>query len=119
MPSAEQKNVNSPDETRPFEKGKVEVVKIGGGTVGRATFEPGWQWSKHVKPIAKTEWCEAPHFGYTISGRAVIKMADGKEYETGPGNVFHVPPGHDAWVVGDEAWVSIDWVGMKDYAKPK
>ncbi len=70
MASAEKKNVNSPDETRPFEKGKVDVVNIGGGTVGRATFEPGWQWSKHVKPIAKTEWCEAPHFGYTISGRA-------------------------------------------------
>jgi hypothetical protein len=85
--------------------------------IGRATFEPGWQWSKHVKPIAKTEWCEAGHFGYTISGRAKIKMSDGTEYDTGPGDVFKVPGGHDAWVVGDEPWVSIDWAGMATYAK--
>ena len=119
MASAEQKNVNSPDETRPFEKGKVEVVKIGGGTVGRATFEPGWKWSDHVKPIAKTEWCEAPHFGYTISGRAKIKMSSGEEYDTAPGDVFKIGPGHDAWVVGNEPWVSVDWSGLGEYAKPR
>ena len=119
MASVEMKNVNSPDETRPFEKGKVEVVKIGDGVVGRATFEPGWQWSKHVKPIAKTEWCEAPHFGYTISGRAKIKMSSGEEYDTGPGDVFICPPGHDAWVVGNEPWVSVDWSGLAQYAKPR
>jgi quercetin dioxygenase-like cupin family protein len=119
MASAVIKNVNSPDETRPFEKGKVEVVKIGSGMVGRATFEPGWQWSKHVKPIAKTEWCEAPHFGFTISGRAKIKMSSGEEYDTGPGDVFICPPGHDAWVVGNEPWVSVDWSGLAEYAKPR
>ena len=117
MASAEKKSLNSPDEVRPFEKGKVEVVKIGGGTVGRATFEPGWKWSDHVKPIAKTELCEASHFGYTISGRAVIQMSDGTQYETGPGDVFMLPPGHDAWVVGDEPWVNVDWAGMGEYAK--
>lgn len=115
--AAEKKNVNTPDETRNFDKGKVEVVNIGGGTVGRATFEPGWRWSDHVKPIAKTDWCEAAHFGYTISGRAKIKMSSGEEYDTGPGDVFQVPSGHDAWVVGDEAWVSVDWSGLGNYAK--
>jgi hypothetical protein len=119
MASPEKKNLNSPEETRPFEKGKVELVNIGGGVVGRGTFEPGWQWSKHVKPIAKTEWCEAPHFGYTVSGRAKIKMASGEEYETGPGDVFLLPSGHDAWVVGDEPWVNVDWAGLGDYAKQK
>jgi uncharacterized RmlC-like cupin family protein len=115
----EQKNVNTPDETRKFDKGKVEVVQIGGGTVGRATFEPGWKWSEHVKPIAKTDLCQASHVGYTISGRAVIRFSDGVEVETGPGDVFVAPPGHDAWVVGNEPWVSVDWAGMADYAKPK
>ena len=117
MANAEKKNLNSPDEVRPFEKGKVEVVKIGGGTVGRATFEPGWRWSDHVKPIAKTELCEAAHFMYTISGRARIRMGDGSEFDVGPGDVGMVPPGHDAWVVGDEPWVNVDWAGLGEYAK--
>jgi len=115
----EKKNVNSADEVRKFEKGHVDVVKIGGGSVGRATFEPGWKWSDHVKPIAKTEWCEAAHFGYTISGKAIIKMSDGTQHETGPGDVFKIPSGHDAWVVGNEPWVSIDWSGLGDYAKAR
>lgn len=117
MASAEKKGLNSPDEVRNFDKGKVEVVSIGGGTVGRATLEPGWKWSEHVKPIAKTDWCEAPHFMYTISGRARIHMKDGSEFDVGPGDVGVIPPGHDAWVVGDEPWVSIDWAGMAEYAK--
>jgi hypothetical protein len=115
--AAEQKNISKPDEVREFEKGKVELVNIEGGAVGRATFEPGWKWSEHVKPIAKTEWCEANHVGYTISGRAVVKMKDGTELKMGPGDVMHIPGGHDAWVVGDEPWVSIDWAGMANYAK--
>lgn len=119
MANAEQKDLNAPDEVRKFEKGHVDIVNIGGGVVGRAVFQPGWRWSQHVKPIAKTDLCQANHFGYTISGRAVIKMADGTEYSTAPGNVFHVPPGHDAWVVGDEPWVSVDWSGLGDYAKAK
>jgi mannose-6-phosphate isomerase-like protein (cupin superfamily) len=117
MASAEKKSLNAPDETRPFEKGKVEVVTIGGGTVGRGVLQPGWKWSEHVKPIAKTEWCEAPHFQYTISGRAIVRMTDGTEIQIGPGDVALIPPGHDAWVVGDEPWVSVDWSGLAEYAK--
>ncbi|MDZ4278363.1 MAG: cupin domain-containing protein [Dehalococcoidia bacterium] len=117
MANAEKKSLNAPDETRPFDKGKVEVVKIGGGTVGRGVLEPGWKWSEHVKPIAKTDWCEAPHFQYTISGRARVHMADGTELDIGPGDVAVIPSGHDAWVVGDEPWVSVDWSGLAEYAK--
>jgi quercetin dioxygenase-like cupin family protein len=114
---AELKSVQTPDETRTFENGKMDVVKIGGGTVGRATFEPGWRWSQHVKPIAGTEYCEAPHFLYQISGRMKVVMKDGREMESGPGDVAVIPPGHDAWVVGDEAVVVVDWGGAANYAR--
>ena len=117
MAQAGKKNVKSPDETRSFTNGKMELVSIGGGSVGYGTFEPGWKWSNDVKPIAKTEWCEAPHFLYVISGRMGIKMKDGNELEVGPGDVLVVPPGHDGWVIGDEACVSIDWQGATNYAK--
>jgi quercetin dioxygenase-like cupin family protein len=117
MADAELKTLKTPDETRGFERGKIEVVNIGGGTVGRATFEPGWKWSEHVKPIAKTELCQAPHFFYQISGRMGVKMADGHEFECGPGDVAVIPPGHDAWVVGNDAVVMIDWSGAANYAK--
>lgn len=115
--TSERKQLTSPDETRAFEKGKVELVNIGGGTVGRFTLEPGWRWSKHVKPIAGTEWCEAPHFQYHVSGRLHILMSDGTEFEVGPGEISWLPSGHDAWVVGDEPVVLIDWAGAIDYAK--
>lgn len=117
MAKAESKNVGTPDETRKFERGQIDLVNIGGGSVGKATFEPGWRWSQHVKPIAKTEWCEAPHFMYQISGRMHVKMADGQEFEMGPGDVAVMPSGHDAWVVGEEAVVAIDWQGATNYAK--
>jgi quercetin dioxygenase-like cupin family protein len=113
------KSLDSPEETRPFEadKGQVELVNLDGGAVGRATFQPGWQWSKHVKPIAKTESCQASHLGYVISGRMKVVMDDGEEQEFGPGDFMICPPGHDAWIVGDEACVFIDWQGFADYAK--
>ena len=117
MPDAEMKNVGSPDETRRFEHGKMELVNIGGGAVGKATFEPGWKWSNDVKPIAGTDLCQAPHFMYQVSGRMKVVMSDGKEFESGPGDVSIIPPGHDAWVVGNEAVVVIDWGGAKNYAK--
>jgi hypothetical protein len=117
MASAERKNLKSPDETRTFEKGKVELVQIGGGTVGRLTLEPGWKWSKHVKPIAGTEWCEAPHFQYHAAGRIHVVMSDGVEFEVGPGEISALPQGHDAWVVGDEPVVLIDFAGATNYAK--
>jgi len=117
MANAEQKKLSSPDETRPFEKGKAELVNIGGGVVGKLTLEPGWKWSEHVKPIAKTEWCEAPHFQYHASGRLHVQMADGTEFEAVAGDVTALPSGHDAWVVGDEPVVLIDWSGASNYAK--
>ncbi|OGO52512.1 MAG: cupin [Chloroflexi bacterium RBG_16_68_14] len=119
MATSEKKSLNSPDETRPFEKGKVELINIGSGTVGRATFQPGWKWSQHVKPISKTDWCEAPHFLYSISGRARVHMEDGTEFDIAPGDVAVIPSGHDAWVVGNEPWVNVDWSGLAEYAKPR
>ena len=116
-PEAEMKSLESPDETRRFEHGQMEVVKVAGGTVGRATFQPGWKWSEHVRPIAGTDLCQAPHFLYQISGRMRVVMADGHEFESAPGDVAVIPPGHDAWVVGDEAVVVIDWGGAANYAK--
>jgi hypothetical protein len=117
MARAERKNFGSPDEIRTFEKGKIELLNIGGGTVGRLTLEPGWRWSQHVKPLVGTEWCEAPHFQYQLSGRLHALMADGTEFETGPGDVTALPSGHDGWVVGDEPVVLVDWSGASNYAK--
>jgi hypothetical protein len=117
MARAERKNFSSPDEIRTFEKGKIELLNIGGGTVGRLTLEPGWRWSQHVKPLVGTEWCEAPHFQYQLSGRLHALMADGTEFETGPGDVTALPSGHDGWVVGDEPVVLVDWSGASNYAK--
>lgn len=115
----QQKSLNSPDEVRVFDKGKLELASLGGVTFGRATFQPGWKWSESVKPIVKTEWCEAPHVQYHLSGRLHIVMQDGTEMEFGPGDVGVVPPKHDAWVVGDEPVTIIDISGMKHYAKSK
>ena len=106
-----------PTEVRTFPKGKVELVKIGNDTYGRATFEPGWRWSTCVKPIAKTESCEMPHVNFHISGRLMIVMDDGVEQEFGPGEISIVPPGHDAWTVGNEPAVAIDISGMAHYAE--
>jgi len=117
MARAERKNFSSPDEVRTFEKGKIELLNIGGGIVGRLTLEPGWRWSQHVKPLVGTEWCEAPHFQYQLSGRLHALMADGTEFETGPGDVTALPSGHDGWVVGDEPVVLVDWSGASNYAK--
>jgi mannose-6-phosphate isomerase-like protein (cupin superfamily) len=116
---ADHKSFSRPDEIRSFEKGKLELIQMGGGEVGRLILEPGWQWSKHVKPIAKTEWCMAPHFQYTISGRLHVKMKSGEEFELGPGDASYLPEGHDAWVVGNDPVVVIDWAGATNYAKGK
>lgn len=117
MNNMERKTLHSPDETRQFPKGKIELVTIGGVTFGKATFEPGWKWSESVKPIVKTSSCEAPHTQYHISGRLRVKMDNGTEIEFGPGDVGVIPSGHDAWVVGNEPAVMLDITGMKDYAK--
>ena len=109
MAGIESKNFDSPDETRPFTaNGRMDVVKLGGLSVGRGTFEPGWRWSENVKPIAGTDSCQALHLGYIVSGRMRVVMDDGTEAVAGPGEVVHFEPGHDAWIIGDEACVFLD-----------
>ena len=117
--SAVRKTFDSPEETRPFQEGtgKLDLVHLDGGLVGRGTFQPGWRWSTHVKPIAGTDSCQAAHMGYVVSGRMRVVMDDGQETDFGPGDVMSCPPGHDAWILGDEACVLIDWQGVADYAK--
>lgn len=117
MKKAEHKSFGKPDEVREFPRGKVHVIKVGGATVGRAHLEPGWRWATSVQPIAKTKSCEAPHFQYHISGVLRIRMDDGTEFDCKPGDVSLLPPGHDAWVVGNEPVVVVDFQGMVDYAK--
>jgi len=117
MAKAKVKKFGAPDELRKFEKGKLQLINFKGAAVGRAVLEPGWKWSKHVKPIAKTKSCEAPHFQYHETGVLHIKMDDGTEMDVGPGEVSWVPPGHDAWVVGVEPVTIIDFQGMMDYAR--
>jgi mannose-6-phosphate isomerase-like protein (cupin superfamily) len=114
----ETRNLDTPDETRSFEHGGINIVTVAGATVGRAVFNPGWKWSNDVKPIAGTESCQAPHTGYVISGRMHVVMDDGTEGEAGPGDAVAIPPGHDAWIVGDEPCVMLDWSGAANYAKP-
>jgi hypothetical protein len=110
-------NFSNPDETRRFDKGQVELITLGGITFGRGTLQPGWRWRTSVKPIVNTESCQAPHLQYHISGRLHVVMDDGSEREFGPGDLGLVPPGHDAWVVGNEPAVIIDVSGMVNYAK--
>jgi hypothetical protein len=116
---AEVKNFAKPDEVREFPNGKLELVKIGGATVGRATLQPGWKWSTSVQPLAKTKSCEASHFQYHVSGVLMVKMDDGSVLECKAGDVSLLPMGHDAWVVGSEPVVVVDFEGMIDYAKQK
>ena len=112
------KRFEQPDETREFELGRFEVVHVGGLTVGRATYQPGWKWSVHVSPLAGTPFCEVEHVGLVISGRAVAAMVDGAEVELAPGVLFHVPSApHDSWVVGDEPYVSLHFLGADNYTK--
>ena len=110
---------NSPDETRAFKdgKGKMDVFSLGEATVGRGEFEPGWRWSQHVKPIVGTDSCQAAHTGYILEGRMAVKMDDGSQKEYGPGDFFFMPPGHDAWIVGDKRCVALDFTGVAKYAK--
>ncbi|WP_308467559.1 cupin domain-containing protein [Rathayibacter soli] len=117
MSTVEQENFGFPTQTRTFPHGKAEILEMENGTIGRLTLEPGWRWSNDVKPIAGTASCEAPHFQYHVSGQLAIHMDDGRELLAGPGDVTSLPEGHDAWVVGDEPVVVVDWYGATDYAK--
>jgi oxalate decarboxylase/phosphoglucose isomerase-like protein (cupin superfamily) len=112
------KRFENADEVRLFDKGKLEIIRIGGMTVGRATYQPGWRWSEHVSPIAGTPFCEVEHVGMVISGTATVASVDGEVRELRPGTVFYVPPvAHDSWVVGDEPYVSLHFLGADQYAK--
>jgi quercetin dioxygenase-like cupin family protein len=119
MASLQAKKFSAPDEVREFQggKGRVELVEMGGNAIGRGTFEPGWRWSEHVKPLAGTESCEVEHIGYVLEGRMHVVMDDGEELEVGPGDAFHMPPGHEAWIVGDEPCVLLDFGGLQGYAQ--
>ena len=113
----EHREFGAPDEVRPFPNGKAEILQVGDAEIGRLVLEPGWRWSNDVKPIAKTDSCEAPHFQYHVAGRLGIKMDDGTEFIAEPGDVKSLPSGHDAWVIGDEPVIVVDWFGASNYAK--
>ncbi len=116
MDKAERKSFGKPDEVREFPKGRLELVQIGGATVGHVVFEPGWRWSTSLQPIVKTKSCQAAHFQYHLSGILGVRMDDGTELEYRAGDVSFIPPGHDGWVIGDEPVVVVDFQGMLDYA---
>jgi hypothetical protein len=114
---AEQKSFDQPDETREFPFGALRLLSIGGADIGLLTLQPGWRWSEHVKPVAGTDLCEAPHFQYHVSGTLHVVMGDGAEFDARPGEVTALPSGHDAWVLGDEPVVVVDWCGASNYAR--
>lgn len=110
------KRFESPDETREFEKGRFDVVKMGDMVIGRASYEPGWKWSVHVGPQIGAKSCEVDHVGLVVSGRVGVRMDDGREIELGAGDLYAIGPGHDSWVVGDEPYVSLHFMGADEYA---
>jgi hypothetical protein len=118
MANLQSKNLSKPDELHAFDKGKLELVTLGGVTFGRATLLPGWKWSTSLKAVMKTKSCEAPHLQYPVAGRLAVLMDDGSQQEFGPGEISLLPPGHDAWVVGNEPVVVLDISGMVEFAKP-
>jgi hypothetical protein len=117
MQQTEHRAFGEPDEVRAFPHGRAEIIKVGDAEIGRLIFEPGFRWSTDLKPVAGTESCEAPHFQYHLQGRLAIRMDDGTEFVGEPGDVTSLPSGHDAWVLGDEDVVVVDWYGASDYAK--
>ena len=114
----EVKSHQSPDEVRTPSKTRVEVVRLEGFTLGRFNFEPGWRWSECIKPVVKTDSCQASHVGYAVSGRLTVRMADGTQKTLAAGESYTIPPGHDAWVEGNERFVGIEVMGAEQYAKP-
>src|SRR5262245_25031564 len=112
------KRFESPDETRLLQKGKFELVHLGGMTIGRATYQPGWKWSEHVGPSVGAERCSVEHVGLVLSGTATAAFDDGSVVELRAGELFYIPPvPHDSWVVGDEEYVSLHFFGAAQYAK--
>jgi class 3 adenylate cyclase len=117
MSRAQSKPIGAPDEVRQMPFGALEIYNLDDLVFGRTVFQPGWHWAEHVRPIAGTDQCQYHHVGYTISGRLHVVMADGVEMEISPATVYEIPPGHDAWVVGDEPYISIDVAGMRSFAR--
>jgi class 3 adenylate cyclase len=113
----QRRRFSEPSDVRTIPHGRIDVVDLDDTVVGRMTYEPGWRWSIDVQPIAGTDTCQYHHLGVTLSGRLRAQMADGTELELGPGDVFEIPPGHDAWVIGDEPWVSVDFEAMRTYGR--
>ena len=118
MPRLQFKSFDSPDERRPLPKGGADVVSLGDTTVGRARFEPGWRWSTDLKPLAGTDSCMHHHLGFSISGVLRVVMDDGQTLDIPPGSAYEMPPGHDAWVVGDEAWETVEWMSARTVGLP-
>jgi class 3 adenylate cyclase len=119
MPKIEVRTFSNPDETRVFEKGRADIVTLGDVTIGRTIAEPGWRWSEHIRPLAGTMSCQLHHLGFVVRGRIRVQMDDGTAQEMGPADIYDIPPGHDAWVVGDEDAEIFDWAGaMGTFAKP-
>ena len=110
---------DEPDETRTFEKGRLDLVTIAGRTLGRASYEPGWKWSEHVGKGTGARYCQVEHMGFVIGGTAAVLMEDGEEILLRIGDLFWIAPGHDSWVVGDELYTSIHLMGAQDYAAAK
>ncbi len=117
MPGIESRDFTAPDEVRTPDKTTVELVNIAGGQVGRYTFQPGWRWSECIKPVVATESCQVGHLGYAVSGRLHVMHDDGTEVDVAPGDVYRIAPGHDAWVVGDEPAVFVEFQGATHYGE--
>ena len=113
------KRFDNPDEVREFELGRFELVRIGGMTIGRATYQPGWKWSVHVGGPLGQRSCQVEHVGMVVSGCATAAMDDGRVFEMRAGDIFYIPPGHDSWVVGNEPYVSLHFLGAEKYAAGK
>ncbi len=112
------KRFEDPDEVTRFEKGRFETVTLGGMTIGRATYQPGWKWSEHIGPSVGEELCTVEHVGMVVSGKATVAFSDGRVVEMKSGDVFHgASEPHDSWVVGDEPYVSLHLMGASGYAK--
>ena len=115
----QRRRFSEPSDVRTIPRGRIDIVELDDTVVGRMIYEPGWRWSVDIQPIAGTDTCQYHHLGITLSGRLRAQMPDGTELEIGPGDVFEIPPGHDAWVVGDEPWVSVDFEAMRTYGKQR
>lgn len=118
MVRMQRKLLSLPDEVRPFTHGRAEIWELGDAVIGKQVFEPGWRWSNDVKPVAMTDACEYHHLGIVMSGRLRFETTDGLEMEIGPGMIFEVDPGHDAWVIGDEPCIIFDFAGMRTFGRP-